>query len=214
MGSLVVRDGHRRRQAADRPGPARDRGDRPQGARPQTATRGDVLRDGLRARPMRGGGVITGTLTLAGRSRPLRLAVSQSGPGELPRDRIGHAVRLRDQALLRLPAARSRSATPSSVAGRDDRCRPSSTPAGREERGRVRRPRLPPSAAPPPGERRALFGRREQPVRELAEQAGAGRRRLPRHGRCGSTAAASSSSSASAARAPTPSTSPSSSCTR
>jgi polyisoprenoid-binding protein YceI len=33
------------------------------------------------ASPDQGGGVITGTLTLAGRSRPLRLAVRPSGPG-------------------------------------------------------------------------------------------------------------------------------------
>jgi polyisoprenoid-binding protein YceI len=33
------------------------------------------------ARPDQGAGVITGTLTLAGRSRPLRLAVRPSGPG-------------------------------------------------------------------------------------------------------------------------------------
>jgi len=33
------------------------------------------------AGPDQGGGVITGTLTLAGRSRPLRLTVSPSGPG-------------------------------------------------------------------------------------------------------------------------------------
>jgi polyisoprenoid-binding protein YceI len=80
MGSLIVRDGSGGLK------PLTDRDKREIGVSARKVLAADrhpeATFEGTKFEPAASGGVISGTLTLAGRSQPLRMQVSETGPGK------------------------------------------------------------------------------------------------------------------------------------